>query len=328
MQMKLMVPVDGSQFAVQAVAPAISLARQRGAELDLVHVNFTHPLLPVTPTEAAALQAELHTVAESASRSLGREVAVSTIADLPKPMLQYDTPSAAIAAALGAYAAETGAVAMVMATRSRGAVGRVLLGSVADHLVRESPVPLLLIRPRGGTAAVAPDADESPQFRRILIPLDGSRTAAAAIGATLSTFGTDGITYTLLEGLAPGTEPLGSGLVGMQVWRELAEDRAGAAQDYLNRVAEYLRMHGATVNARVGYAPSSVAVAIARLLESQETDVIALGSHGRRGLSRLLHGSVTTRLLQSSAVPLFVVGPCALATGMQHDASAEELMAL
>lgn len=60
-----------------------------------------------------------------------------------------------------------------MTTHGRGPVSRLLLGSVADRLVREVPIPVLLVRPH----EAAPDLASEPVLRHILVALDGSALA-------------------------------------------------------------------------------------------------------------------------------------------------------
>src|SRR5262249_19392216 len=92
---------------------------------------------------------------------------------------------------------------VIMTTHGRGVLGRFWLGSVADNLIRELPVPLLLVRPR----ETAPALEEVPDLRRILVPLDGSPLAetilepAVALGSLLEA-------EYLLVRVIPPLEPL------------------------------------------------------------------------------------------------------------------------
>src|SRR5262249_40322882 len=70
-----------------------------------------------------------------------------------------------------------GAAGGVMAPRGHAPLSRFGRGSVADELVRRLPMPLLLLRPGEGPADLA----REPVFRRVLVPLDGSARAEAAL---------------------------------------------------------------------------------------------------------------------------------------------------
>ena len=78
-----------------------------------------------------------------------------------------------IAEALHDHAAAIKADLIVMTTHGHGALSRFWLGSVADKLVRQAPMPVLLVRPQ----EQVPDFAHEPVIKHILIPLDGSALA-------------------------------------------------------------------------------------------------------------------------------------------------------
>src|SRR5438067_676921 len=92
-----------------------------------------------------------------------------------------------------------GADLVVMTTHGRGPLGRLWLGSVADALVRDLAMPLLLVRPQ----ETAPDFKREPLLKHLLLPLDGSPLAeqmlepAVALGTLMEA------DYTLLRVIKP-----------------------------------------------------------------------------------------------------------------------------
>ena len=84
---------------------------------------------------------------------------------------------------------------VVMTTHGRGAVSRFWLGSVADKLVRQLPMPVLLVRPH----EPAPDFAHPPIFRRALIPLDGSTLAEQILPHALGLGGLTQAEFTLFQ---------------------------------------------------------------------------------------------------------------------------------
>src|SRR5512134_3053042 len=147
-QHPILVPLDGSGLAELAVPVAAGLAQRAEAQMRLVHVHVpisAEPIhvegLPVIDERMRSQRRE-HEQAYlvGASRRLAGGVAVSTAL--------IDGP---VAAALTAEAERSGAELIVMTTHGRGGFERAWLGSVADALVRTSPVPLLLVRPEPGT---------------------------------------------------------------------------------------------------------------------------------------------------------------------------------
>ena len=106
-------------------------------------------------------------IAPVSMRSFGTLAAVADI--LPSSAL-LDGP---VADAISRHAAATGADLLVMTTHGRGPLVRFWLGSVADALVRQASIPILLVQPK----EAAPDLTQEPVVRRVLIPLDGSDLA-------------------------------------------------------------------------------------------------------------------------------------------------------
>ena len=151
---RILVPLDGSPLAEQALSPAGALAQAVGAELDLVQV--VRPVLPgvdpaiplpsshgqeLTAHARARAQGYLHGVAEHyRQRGIGVCTSVGIGLDPIEVLLerarapQYDV--------------------LALATHGRGGVRRLALGSVADKLVRAAEIPVLVYRPvkRPGSA--------------------------------------------------------------------------------------------------------------------------------------------------------------------------------
>src|SRR5262249_35227309 len=109
----------------------------------------------------------------------------------------------AVAPTLADHAAGVGADLVVMTTHGRGALGRFWLGSVADALVRQLPMPLLLARPHGGE----PDLAAAPLPRHLLLPLDGSALAEEMAGAARDLAALAGARVTLLRVVRPVLPP-------------------------------------------------------------------------------------------------------------------------
>src|SRR5262249_57716766 len=91
-------------------------------------------------------------------------VAVLSPAPVTAEVLQDE-----VAPAVRRYAAAEAVDLIVMSTHGRGPLARFWLGSVADALVRDAPVPVLLVRPHGEAADL--HADLLPHH--VLLPLDG-----------------------------------------------------------------------------------------------------------------------------------------------------------
>jgi nucleotide-binding universal stress UspA family protein len=192
---------------------------------------------------------------------------------------------------------------VVMSTHGRSGFGRWLYGSVADQVLRRLPIPVLLI------SAVCSRVWRVEKPKRILVPLDGSSLATDVLPATAdlaTTFG--GAEIVLLAVVEPGMGLYpGAALQGVP---DSVRAKAQAAA-YLKSVA---REMGASAPgpliSRVVY--GDAATMIASVAQAADVDAIAIATHGRAGVARLVLGSVATRTLQLATVTVLIYKPVVL----------------
>lgn len=143
---RILIPTDGSETAQRATRHAIELAERFDAEVHVLVVIEQHHLYAGTDITSEHLWDEIAGKARDAAgkrmapilkaaRSRGLE-AVDAIREHPD-----------VAQAIVAYAKEAGIDAIVMGTHGRSGIRRLLVGSVAERVVRSSPVPVLLVPP-------------------------------------------------------------------------------------------------------------------------------------------------------------------------------------
>jgi nucleotide-binding universal stress UspA family protein len=290
----LMVPLDGSVFAEHALPLAVGLAGRSGATLHLVQVHS--PVIPAYGGSEILTDIELDALVREGQRSYLGGVAERLTRAAPV-RVTTSLLSGPIAGALRDEALATGTDLVVMTTHGRSPLGRLWLGSVSDQMVRHSPAPLLLVRPRES----APDLAAMPAWQRVLIPLDGSELAEQALGPATELGRLMGADYTLVRVLDPDTVPdpvATDGPNGPLVC--LSEE----ARNYLGQVAGHLRAERLRVQTRVVLGPP--AAAIIEECAAEAADVIAMQTHGRGGLGRLWRGSVADELLRASPVPMLI----------------------
>ncbi len=148
-------------------------------------------------------------------------------------------------------------------------------------------------------------------FERILVPLDGSKVAEAALPvveelvAKLSPVAK--IEVTLLQVVTSLTHWVVAGDAGAPV--PYTEQEVNLirkeAQAYLDRTAERLRSKGAVVQTKLGI--GNAAQEILRISEEVHADMVAMSTHGRTGLGRWAFGSVTERVLRAGTLPVLLV---------------------
>jgi nucleotide-binding universal stress UspA family protein len=298
----ILVPLDGSPLAEQALPIARRIAEQAGSKLRLVLVHQ----IPAAPLDPAA--AKLFTSLELSSRKAERSYLRALQLRLRQEGVRLAsavTLTGPVGPALTRYVEEIGIDLVVMATHGRGGIRRAWLGSVADHIVRHVKVPLLLIRPdeaREG-AVRQPGADQ------ILVPLDGSPLAEEVLGPAAELARLWGMSVTLLQVVHPVVffedEMLGFPAPDDPV---LTASLRSQAEDYVRDISERLRHQGvrATGVAVVG---RNAADSILQAANPVRVAVIAMATHGRGGVQRLVLGSVADKLIRAAAVPVLVQRP-------------------
>jgi nucleotide-binding universal stress UspA family protein len=146
MYQRILVPVDGSACADRGLSEAIALGRLTGGRIRLVHV-IDEPLVALGTDGAIGASADLVTLAREASqRVLARAIETVSRAGVPVDHLLLDSFDGRVCELVVDAAKAWSADLVVIGTHGRRGVGRMLLGSDAEQILRLSPVPVLLVR--------------------------------------------------------------------------------------------------------------------------------------------------------------------------------------
>jgi nucleotide-binding universal stress UspA family protein len=301
----ILVPLDGSTFAEHALPLAASLARQAGAVLHLAHAHsaalpeMAMGIMIPDVYDLHKRQDEQAYLADTARRL----TEVAPVA-LETTLIEGD-----VVAALKAYAENKAIDLVVMATHARGAFGRFWLGSVADDLAAELPQPVLLVRPGEGK----PDLARKSALKSIVVPLDGTPLAEGAVwsAAELAKLFDAELMLVrvnrpaLLAIYAPEGVSSSSVTATLDQAAEIERREAEGAQKYLAGVAEKLVARGARVRTHITLEEEPAAGILAEA-RADHADLIALETHGRRGLTRLFFGSVADKVVRGGEVPVLL----------------------
>jgi nucleotide-binding universal stress UspA family protein len=210
-----------------------------------------------------------------------------------------------VAGVLATYAAFNHVDLIVMSTHGRKGMARAWMGSVGDELLRRSSVPVLLVRPAEDHESVTmPDGPP-----RMLIALDGSRLAEQIVEHAVNVGRPLGAEYTLLRVV----NPLGSlgdlpAIFAPRMGRAVAAQHVAEAKAYLAQVARSMKDKGLAAKTKV-IESERAADAILGEAARHGTSFVAMATHGRSGLSRLLLGSVASRVLHETCVPMLLYRP-------------------
>ncbi len=143
-------------------------------------------------------------------------------------------------------------------------------------------------------------------IHRVLVPLDGSQLAEKALPVARQVVQAGGemILLTVSHDAVPliNLDPDAPAASEDAVYVQSAVPRA---QEYLEHMSKNLRLNGYQVSIEVvGGEPADAIIYVA---EQRRVDMIIMSTHGRSGLSRVLFGSITLRVLEIASMPVLVV---------------------
>ena len=284
---RILFPIDDSDGAVAIRESVYALAATHDATLHVLNVADTaHDSVTRIGDEVVdALEIEgEELVSQTASQAAERGIPTKTA------VIQGGVDATIIK-----YAATADIDLIAMPTQGRTGIEERLLGSTTERVSRETPVPLLTFRP---------DATPlSTPFERLLVPTDGSDTAAAALGVGIDLTLADSSTLRLLSVI--DTSLFGSELQADQYADSLRETASGIVTDARDRATAAGVDDVATAVAE----DESVVAGIRSYAAAADSDCIVVGTHGRTGVDRYLLGSVTETLIRTAPVPVLVVPP-------------------
>ena len=149
---RILVPVDGSPTATKGMGEAISLAKESGAKLLLLHIVDEYPAF-ATPEIGASIGPLIDALRESGRQTLAGIAAVAKAAGVNPETELVENFGQRVAEAIVDKAVGWKADLIVMGTHGRRGITRALVGSDAELVVRYSPIPVLLVPPEGRRAA-------------------------------------------------------------------------------------------------------------------------------------------------------------------------------
>jgi nucleotide-binding universal stress UspA family protein len=297
---KILVPLDGSTLAEQALPYAQLLARVLRARIHLLRAISRATQTSLLADSVGALAAPMPDVCEQCSLTqlcthTDCYIAEQTIrlraANLEADAdMRVGAPAETIAE-LAQGAPET---LVAMATHDERGLLRWVRGSVTDTLIHDTTVPLLLV-------PASSRAPASPRLRRILVPLDGSALARQALPIAFELAAHAQAELILLWVVAPSID----------AYLRAFPAEADAHRALHNQAAEMLaglssRLPAPTVRMTTAIGIGSPAQAIAEEAAWRHVDLIVMATHGYVGLQRWRMGSVANTVLHTTPTPLLL----------------------
>jgi nucleotide-binding universal stress UspA family protein len=195
---------------------------------------------------------------------------------------------------------------VVMATHGRGTLSRAWLGSVADAFMHGAEMPVLFARPEEGAT---PTPEPVAGLETILVPLDGTELSESALAHATELGELFGCSYHLTRVVSYPIDIASPYLPHtVQMNQSVLSDAKADAAGYLEDHADGMRTRGLRVTTSV-LVDAQVGQGILDEAEAVGCDLIAMATHARTGVGRLVLGSAADKVLRGTHVPLLLYRP-------------------
>ena len=282
---RILFATDGSEAAERARRYAASLADQFDASLHVVHVEERPTdLSDVIDVQESDVLADLHSI--DAGPSVVAEPRVR------ERRVVHDSAAGGILA----YATEHDARLIVLGTHGRRGVRRLVLGSVAEEVVRRAEQPVLTVGPAANVRTLSGG--------RLLVPVDFSAYQDDLLAHAGEWALAYDMTLTLVHAIEVEGVPDVYGLRSDPPGPDVLTERTRAA---LAEPADALRDRGLDVEVEVRN--GAPAAEILDAADALDADLLAIATHGRSGIERMLMGSVAETVLRQAPCPVLTVKP-------------------
>lgn len=191
----------------------------------------------------------------------------------------------------------TAADLLVVGTHGRTGLDHVLIGSTAERVVRVAPCPVLAVKADKSAA----NAAALEAIKRIVVPIDLSSCSLDALEYATQFARQGGASVTMLHVMEPVTYGLDFSLIHANEWKRQRK----YFEEHLTILSACLTSFG--VKTDHALMPGLPADSITSYATEHDFDLMIMGTHGRRGISHILVGSIAGAMLWRAPCPLLTV---------------------
>jgi nucleotide-binding universal stress UspA family protein len=289
MQLKnILVPTDFSETAEHATGQAIELAAMHGARLELFHVVEPYGTPP--PNMMEVVREYMEKLEREAESSLASRVELMREDDIDAhySKVHHVAPIEAIADKVESLEPDL----VVMGTHGHRGFQRLVLGSVAEKVLRTVPVSVLTMNVKASLVK------RGTGFKQLVVPVDFSEFSKRALEAAFALVAEGGAVHVVHVVDTPIYPTFYPGPVVPPV---------GADPDLANNVREHLGRWLEGREAELSIRGGDPALEILDACGEAKPDLLVMGTRGLRGVSHVLLGSVTEKVVRRAEVPVLTV---------------------
>jgi len=292
----ILVPLDGSKLAEAAIPFAVEFCRKLDAQITLLHV--------IEKDAPSEVHGQRHLTNEPESCDYLGDISERYFGFCAKVEKHVHTEEVSeVAASIVDHSGELKPDLIILTAHGAGGLRDIIAGSIAQQVIAEGKVAVLLIKP------VEDKFGEVPSFSNLLIPLDGepaheqSLKVAGDLAAKLTSRITLVRVVPTITTLSGEQAAVGTLLPGTTTaYLEIAEEDAS---EYLQGKIDNLRAKGLDCGAEI--LRGDVAQEIVTAAQRLKSDMIIMGTHGKAGLSAFWAGSVAPKIVNKTRLPILLV---------------------
>jgi nucleotide-binding universal stress UspA family protein len=292
---QILFATDFSACADRAMGYAIALAGAWKADLSVVTVLELHPGMDPDYTVNKMYLDHLREEATRQFRAL--QARAEAAGQGISTRIEVGIPSEALHTVAGAIGADL----LVVGTHGRTGLDHVLVGSTAERVVRVAPCPVLAVKAEKGEAKTPAAPAPAPVIKRIVVPIDLSTCSLDALEYAVQFAKPLGAAITILHAMEPVAYGLDFSLSHAKEWKE--------QRNYLEKRLSVLSacVTAQGLKAEHVLKPGLPADSLVAYVTQQGFDLMIMGTHGRRGISHVLLGSIAGAMLRHAPCPVLTV---------------------
>jgi nucleotide-binding universal stress UspA family protein len=298
---KVLFPTDFSELANHALPYSIKMAKIFDAELVMLHAVTLYEHDPNDPQHHfPSLKAYCAEVSKLADSDF--QVCIESIGDTGVPVRKEVVQGISPHAAILEFIKDEGDFGLiVMSTHGRSGLSHVLLGSVAENVIRYSPCPVLVVK-QPEHEFIDPETGEI-HIRKILFPLDFSEESIKPLGMLREIAGITNAEIIVFHAVDVEIPPVyyTSGVTSILQLDPELDDRV--LQKMKDLVDDKLK--GFSI--RYEFGEGRAMNMIRSLATDEQVDLIVMGSAGSHGIGDFLFGSTAARVIQKAVCPVLIV---------------------
>lgn len=279
---KVLISLDGSEDSEVVLPYAEELARRLHSKLEIVGVYSEHE-----HTSERLFKNYLNDLINQLNSKGLQSRAVFLYGNAAEEILNYANNS------------DTSLIGM--ATHGRSGIGRWILGSVAEKVLKGATKPLLLVSEKRSKVTAA----EKPIFQRILIPLDGSTLGEAMLPWAKELARRTKSKLFLLHVILSPDKLTGVSHYAISFEEQLIATLRKQGREYITSVAAELERE--KLDFKHDLITGMPADTILDYANENDIDLIAMSTHGRTGVGRFILGSVADKVVHVSKLPVLLI---------------------